>query len=87
MTNKELTLMLKEHLDSMGKNGLKGFHYMDQHGNNRVGVKEIAKEFNDAGLDITIIQVRELIGSFLRPGGDYLDAFGYMRFMESAAKK
>jgi len=55
---------------------------MDTNDNKRVGAKEISKELNAAGLDVSVTKAQELIQRFVRPGGE-LDVCCYLRFMES----
>jgi len=82
MSYRELTLSLRTHLDGFGKNGVKGFYYMDTNDNKRVSAQEIAQEFKEAGLNVKVTEAQELIQRFARPSGE-LDVCGYLRFMGS----
>mmetsp|Transcript_14863 Transcript_14863/g.18129 ORF Transcript_14863/g.18129 Transcript_14863/m.18129 type:complete len:94 (+) Transcript_14863:91-372(+) len=78
----ELSIALKKHLGEIGMNGVKGFHYMDQNDNKRVGAKEILKEMTAIGVDVSITQAQEMIQGFVRPNGE-MDVIGYLRFIKS----
>ncbi len=81
MSYKELTIALRKHLEKIGKNGVKGFYYMDENDNKRVGANEIYKELKAAGLNVTVNTAQEMMQGFVRPGGE-LDVCGYLRMME-----
>lgn len=84
MSNKDVAIALKKHLNGMGMTGAKGFHYMDRDDNKRLGAAEIVGEMKNAGIDIPMSQAQEITRIYGRSGGNKFDVCGYLRFMATA---